>query len=125
MMKLSSYQCGTRVTSGLPIGATSDYQITALRFLSKFDLMIDKTKVLGRGVFGKCFSAKLGHREVCVKVFRMEPIYTATFPIEAVLLGLCCHENLPWLYGICNDDAQKMSLHTCQGSPIYHPQFAL
>ena len=57
---------------------------------------------------------------MCAKVFRKEPVYVATFPIEATLLGMCCHQNLPWLYGIYTDGPQKailMSLHTYQGTP--------
>lgn len=77
--------------------------------------------MLGRGVFGKCFAAKLGHIDVCVKVFRKEPTYAATFPVETSLLSKCCHENLPWLYGVYEEGSQRaiiMSLHTYQGTPI-------
>lgn len=113
-------RCGTGVSSGRPVASTADYDITGFRHLSKLDIDIDKSNVLGRGTFGKCFLARLGHREVCAKVFRNEPVYTATFPIETALLGKCCHENLPWLYGVYSDGRLKvivMSLHMYQGTP--------
>ena len=122
MLKSSTApRCGTGVTSGLPVALAADYEISGFRHLSKLDIVIDKSNVLGRGAFGKCFVAKVGHREVCAKVFRKESLYTVTFPIESTLLGKCCHPNLPWLYGIYSDGPQKvivMSLHTYQGTPI-------
>lgn len=121
MKSSTAPRCGTGVTSGLPVvSAATDYEITSVRHLSKLDIVIDKSNVLGSGAFGKCFLAKVGHRDVCAKVFRKGPVYTATFPIEACLLGKCCHENLPWLYGVYSDGPQKaivMSLHTYQGAP--------
>lgn len=56
-------------------------------------------KSVGYGVFGNCFIGKLAHINVCVKVLKKHR--ERVFPnSEAHILYQCCHENLPWLYGI-------------------------
>ena len=66
-----------------------------------------------KGVFGKCYTAKVGHLEVCAKVFRREQ----SPPSEAYILYLCCHENIPWMYGVILDERTLvMSFHGIHGS---------
>ena len=65
------------------------------------------------GTFGRCVKARNSHLDVCAKVFRQGVKYEWSFPVETFLLSRCCHENLPWIYGIVHDPKIILtSLHT-------------
>lgn len=65
------------------------------------------------GTFGKCVKARISHLHVCAKVFRTGAKYEWSFPVETFLLSRCCHENLPWVYGIVLEPKIILtSLHT-------------
>ena len=68
------------------------------------DLHVSK-KSIGHDVFGNCFIGKLAHINVCVKVLKKHR--ERVFPTEAHILYQCCHENLPWLYGIVSGRMSK------------------
>lgn len=83
------------------------------------DIQIKEKCILGMGTFGKCTKARIAHLDVCAKVFRTGVKYDWSFPVEAFLLLKCCHENLPWIYGIINDPKIILtSLHTFGDSSI-------
>lgn len=71
----------------------------SLRKVSTKELCITKERI-GRGVFGNCYIGSLGPLQVCAKVFKTVCLCEPAFQYEAVLLSMCCHSNLPWLYGI-------------------------
>lgn len=87
-----------------------------VRQLARTDLNIDK-KSIGRGVFGKCYIGILAHITVCVKAFRTQ--YESVFPSEVHILSQCSHENLPWLYGVVEEESTPrmivMSFHGISG----------
>lgn len=72
----------------------------SIRSISYNDIKVSKEYVLGMGTFGKCVKARVSHLDVCAKVFRTGPKYEWSFPVETFLLSRCCHECLPWIYGI-------------------------
>ena len=76
---------------------------TSLRKITRKELHVEK-QTLGRGMFGRCYLARLGPLQVCVKVFRREKQYVSTFAMEALLLSKLCHENIPWLHGIVSEN---------------------
>ena len=66
-------------------------------------------QLIGKGVFGKCYSGYISaNLEVCVKVFRSDEQLASVIPLEAVLTSQLCHSNLPWLYGITENESHKM-----------------
>ena len=82
------------------------------RFAYK-DIQFNKKCILGMGTFGKCVTAQIAHLNVCAKVFKTGIKYKWSFPTEIFLLEKCCHENLPWIYGIVHDlKIIITSLHT-------------
>ena len=84
---------------------------SSVRRIPMSELQVSKA-CFGKGVFGKCYSARLGHLEVCAKVFRHEQ----SLPNEAYVLSLCCHENIPWIYGVnLNERTLIMSFHGIRG----------
>ena len=71
------------------------------------------------GTFGKCVKAQISHLDVCAKVFRAGNKYEWSFPVETLLLSKCCHENLPWIYGIVHEPKIILtSLHTYEDRSI-------
>lgn len=77
--------------------------ISALNSIHRFheeEIFIDKAKVLGRGVFGKCYYGSAGPQFVCVKVFRKDVIYSSSYNNEAYMLSQCCQQNIPFLFGL-------------------------
>ncbi len=58
---------------------------------------------LGKGAFGKCYCINMGPMKSCIKVFRPESKYANLFYNDVRMLAVLCHENLPWLYGVCNE----------------------
>lgn len=76
-----------------------------VRHFSPEEVHIDKSKVLGKGVFGKCFSACVGSQNACVKIIRKGSQFEASFAVEAHLLSQCCHTNIPFLFGVMTSNA--------------------
>ena len=80
---------------------------------------MDKTKVLGQGVFGKCFMGSVGPLNACVKVLRKGLQFDATFANEANILSQCCNSYIPLLFGIMTTMAGYkcllMSFHGIDG----------
>ena len=71
------------------------------------------------GTFGRCVKARISHLDVCAKVFRTGTKYEWSFPVETLLLSKCCHENLPWIYGIVHEPKIILtSLHTYKDRSI-------
>ena len=88
----------------------------SIRLIKYQDLKVNKEHVLGKGTFGRCLKARISHLDVCAKVFRTGIKYEWSFPAETFLLSKCCHENLPWIYGIVHEPKIILtSLHTYNG----------
>ena len=78
----------------------------------------DNPLLLGKGVFGKCFFGSIGPLRVCIKIFRLNHRYKKYFCNEACMLSKLCHENLPWLFAVCQDERHSilvMSHHAFRG----------
>ena len=110
-----SHACGTKASEGYAKGTENDqaiYTLQGVQVIRRRDLHVSK-KSIGHGVFGNCFIGKLAHINVCVKVLKKHR--ERVFPTEAHILYQCCHENLPWLYGIVSEAGCPkiivMSLH--------------
>lgn len=103
--KISSANSCTRATqfnvSSIKYPAKIQDEFRSLKKVSDKDVCIKKDKKIGHGVFGNCYAGSLGPLQVCAKVFRIACLCETAFCYEAVLLSVCCHANLPWLYGIC------------------------
>lgn len=109
--------CRTRasVTSiRIPAKIHSDFRL--LKRVPNSDLCI-KAGRIGHGVFGNCFIASLGALQVCAKVFREACLCESAFCYEAVLISICCHANLPWLYGVILSPSRTIiqSYHSIKG----------
>lgn len=76
---------------------------TNIRKLSWSDVYLHDKKYLGEGVFGKCYCVTLGSLKTCLKVFRNEKKYANLLYNEVRILSQLCHENLPWIFGVCYD----------------------
>ena len=77
------------------------YSIVGIRKIARTDIHVSK-KCIGRGVFGKCYMGRLAHIDVCIKAFRKG--FERAFPAEAHILFQCNHENLPWIFGIIEEE---------------------
>ena len=51
---------------------------------------------------------------MCIKAFRKR--FNSALGIEAHLLSKCCHENLPWLYGVVTDNSLKLIVMSFHGN---------
>ena len=107
---ISTYQCCTKpspVVNSSQIG--NHYQkLHSIRHI-EFSALHMYKQLNGKGVFGKCYSGYISaNLEVCVKVFRSDEQLASVFPLEAVLTSQLCHSNLPWLYGITENESHKM-----------------
>ena len=103
--------CGTRATNS---NLKQFHQLPPdVRRLSASDLHIIPHCV-GKGAYGKCYFANIAQIQVCAKVFRSDD----TFNNEVYMLSQCCHENIPWIYGIAFTDSKIiiMSRHSVNGS---------
>ena len=90
-----------------------DQQLPAgVRQLLMSDLHLT-SQCIGKGAYGKCYVANIAHLQVCAKVFRSNDSFTN----EVFMLSLCCHENLPWIYGIVVSESKilVMSFHAIDG----------
>ena len=109
-----SFSCGTMATDGM--GNKFVHSLPEnIRKISPSDLHLTDT-CIGKGIFGKCYAGNLAHIQVCVKVLRN--LSDNSFPNEVYILSLCCHENIPWLYGFSNEARHKilvMSFHGISG----------
>lgn len=105
--------CGSKVTFSSHIKSQQYTIPPSVRSITYEDLQINKADILGEGTFGKYFKAQLAHLNTCVKLFRHGATYESTFAVEVTLLSHCCHENLPWMYGIVHHPKiVVLSLHT-------------
>ena len=103
---MSSAQSGGSGTR--PSVSAEEVRIPSLdkvRHFSPEEVQINKSKVLGKGVFGKCFSAYVGSQNACVKIIRKVSSFEASFAVEAHLLSQCCHANIPFLFGVMTSKA--------------------
>lgn len=71
-----------------------------VRHFGENEIDIYKTKLLGKGAFGKCFVGSVGPQKACVKVMRKGEVMDSSFKNEASILSLCCHPNIPLLFGV-------------------------
>lgn len=62
------------------------------------EVIIDKTNILGEGVFGKCYLPTIGPQKACIKVVRKNPLYDKSFVNEAHILSFCCNRNVTFLF---------------------------
>ena len=72
--------------------------------IRKFDhheVTINKTEVLGVGMFGKCFKGQLGPLEVCLNVIRRAKLYKSSFYTEANALSKLCYSSISFMHGVC------------------------
>ena len=76
-----------------------------VRHFHHAEVCIDKTKVLGQGVFGKCFLGSVGPLSACVKVIRKGSLFDASFANEAHMLSQCCNVYIPLLFGVMTTTA--------------------
>ena len=113
---LSDHTASTRRTKPTEILCVrTNIDTTSLRKITRKELHVEK-QILGRGMFGRCYLARLGPLQVCVKVFRREKQYVSTFAMEALLLSKLCHENIPWLHGIVSENTvPKMIIQSFHG----------
>ena len=97
---------GSKVCATRPSVPCEQVHVNSIRDLSTVrrfnqeDVFIDKGKVLGKGVFGKCYLGSVGPQSACIKVLRKGPDFEASFTNEAYILSQCCHPNIPLLFGI-------------------------
>ena len=106
-----THTCGTRATDGDVV--CPDQQLPdGVRQLLMSDLHLT-SQCIGKGAYRKCYVANIAHLQVCAKVFRSNDSFTN----EVFMLSLCCHENLPWIYGIVVSESKilVMSLHAIDG----------
>ena len=93
--------------------------LTGVREFSQGDILVDKSKVLGKGVFGKCYFGSVGPQSACIKIVRKGPQFEASFTNEVYVLSQCCHPNIPLLFGIMTTSAGYqcllMSFHGIDG----------
>ena len=112
--------CGTSKHSTITVTSMSSQKYglpLSIRQFKYKDIQINKECVLGMGAFGKCTKARIAHLDVCAKFFRTGVKYEWSFSVEAFLLLKCCHENLPWIYGIVGDPKIILtSLHTYENT---------
>ena len=65
--------------------------------------------LIGKGTFAKCYFAKMGSMNVCIKVLTIDVKYRCLFYSEAKILSLICHNNLPWIHAL-SDDSNKIAI---------------
>ena len=109
--------CGTRATVDDVLDHQCNTLLPYVRKISQSNFQIKASEYIGKGAYGKCYVANLAHMLVCAKVFK----HDSSFINEANMLSLCCHENIPWLYGISTESHSKvllMSLHRANGKAI-------
>ena len=102
--------------------ATEEQLCKSIRLFSKVEVSIQKDNVLGSGMFGKCYHGSVGPVAACVKVSKVK-IFDYSFIREANMLSSCCHPNVSYLLGVCNDARYKMLILSFHG--ISHQSFSL
>ena len=94
--------CVTRPSEGVVV-----HPLEKVRKILRAEIHVSKG-CIGRGVFGKCYIGRLSHIQVCIKAFRKG--FEQAFPSEAHILSQCSHENLPWIYGIIEEEGIPRSI---------------
>ena len=102
--------------------ATEEQLCKSIRLFSKVEVSIQKDNVLGSGMFGKCYHGSVVPVAACVKVSKVK-IFDYSFIREANMLSSCCHPNVSYLLGVCNDASYKMLILFFHG--ISHQSFSL
>ena len=111
--KATMLSCSTHPTRGM-----ARVCLTNVRYFSKGDFSVIHSKVLGHGVFGKCFLGSIGSQQACIKMFRPGQVYQSSMKNEAFMLSQCCHPNIPLLFGMCfasEFNALALSYHGMNG----------
>lgn len=87
-----------------------------VRQFSKMEISISKQDILGRGVFGKCFLGTIGPIKVCIKVLKgTGSDFRGWFYREANMLCCCCHPNVCYLFGVCQESKHNMIITSFHG----------
>ena len=88
-----------------------------IRQFAKGEIVIFKQSVLGQGVFAKCFFGTVGPNRACIKILRHTCIGKSNeyFIREANILSLCCHPNVSFMFGICQQAIHKMLILSFHG----------
>lgn len=90
----------------------------SIRLINECDLIGTPNK-LGAGRFGTCYSQRLSHFEVCVKVFKHDNLQS--FSNEANILTRFKSENLPFLFGVLLGTSKRAlvtSFHGIEGISV-------
>ena len=98
------------------IKSGDDSTLKNIRKFQEHEVIIDKTNVLGEGVFGKCYLSFIGPQNSCIKVVRKNPLYEKSFVNEAHILSYCCNRNVTFLYGIMSTSRGYNCLILCYHS---------
>ena len=110
---------GSATRPSVPIEQVALPSIESVRHFHPAEVYIDKSKVLGQGVFGKCFFGSVGAQTACIKVIRKSSQFEASFANEVHILSQCCNTNIPLLFGVMTTTAGYkcllMSFHGIDG----------
>ena len=112
----SVYQGGGATRPSAAYSATIKADKSILKNVRQFqeqEVIIDKTNILGEGVFGKCYFSTIGPQNSCIKVVRKNPLYDKSFVNEAHILSYCCNRNVTFLYGIMSTSRGYNCLILC------------
>ena len=85
---------------------------TSIRQFSKMKIFISCQKVLGQGVFAKCFLGTVGPNKACIKVLRVNG---ECFYKEANILSCFCYPDVPYVFGVCERSIHKMLVLSFHG----------
>lgn len=94
-----------------------------IRQFSKEEVHISRQHLLGQGVFAKCYLGTVGPNKVCVKILRGSDSSNAYFYSEINMLSKCCHPNVSYIIGICQQARHKMLILSFHG--IDHNSFSI
>lgn len=97
---MSSSVKGSATRPSVPAEQVVPPSLHKVRHFSPTEVYVGKSKVLGKGVFGKCYFGSVGSQSACIKVIRKGAQFEASFATEANLLSQCCHSNIPLLFGV-------------------------
>ena len=110
--------CATRPSVPTQV-VPSTVTLASIRRYNPGDVSFQKDKLLGKGVFGKCYFGYVGPQSACIKVLRKGHKFEVLLANEASLLSHCCHPNIPLLFGIMTTCAGYecliMSFHGIDG----------
>ena len=103
----------------LPLLALCD----TIRQSCKEVVHISKQHLLGQGVFATCYLGTVGPNKVCVKILRGSDSSNTYFYSEINMLSKCCHPNVSYIIGICQQARHKMLILSFHG--IEHNSFSI